>query len=167
MSWKRVATLAEIEAAYCAHGHHVQRRATLILGNEGDARELVQEVFLSLVDQPEQFGGQSALSTWLYSVTVHRCLNRLRDERNRARLVREHAASVPVPRQAASAEHVTELRALLLRLPTDLAQLAVHQFVDELSQDEIGEVMGCSRRQVRKLLARLADELATEEVEAS
>ena len=135
MSFRRAVTLAEIEAAYRAHGHHVQRRAALILGNESDAREVVQEVFLSLVDNPEQFGARSALATWLYSATVHRCLNRLRDERTRARLLVERAATVPTPRHAPSAEHVAELRALLLRVPSELAQLAIHQLVDELSQE--------------------------------
>ena len=40
MSRMRAVSLAEIEAAYRAHGHHVQRRAMLILGDDGDAREV-------------------------------------------------------------------------------------------------------------------------------
>lgn len=164
MSVKRAATLSEIEAAYRAHAHHVQRRAALILGNDSDAREVVQEVFMSLVDQPQQFAARSALSTWLYSATVHRCLNRLRDQRTRARLLSERGAALPLPGHAPSAEHVVELRALLLRLPDELAQVAVYQLSDEMSQDEIAEVMGCSRRQVRNLLARLAEALAAHEV---
>jgi DNA-directed RNA polymerase specialized sigma24 family protein len=61
---------------------------------------------------------------------------------------------------------VLELRALLLQLPDELARVAVYQLADELSQDEIAEVMGCSRRQVRKLMARLADALAQVKVTA-
>jgi RNA polymerase sigma-70 factor (ECF subfamily) len=123
----------------------------------------VQEVFLSLVDHPEQFGAQSALSTWLYSATVHRCLNRLRNERTRARLLTDRAGSLPGPQHAPSAEHVVDLRALLLRLPPELAQVAVYQLADEMTQDEIAETMGCSRRQVRKLLDRLAEALLMKE----
>jgi RNA polymerase sigma factor (sigma-70 family) len=165
MSSRRAVSLAEIEAAYRAHGHHVLRRAAMILGNEHDAREVLQEVFLTLVDHPQQFGARSALGTWLYSATVHRCLNRLRDERTRGRLLAERAAALPGPRHAPCAEHVTELRALLLRLPADLVQVAVHHLADEMSQDEIAEVMGCSRRQVRNLLERLAQALVSEEVD--
>ena len=164
MSARDAVTLSEIEAAYRAHAHHVQRRAALILGNEHDAREVVQEVFLNLVDHPEQFAARSALATWLYSATVHRCLNRLRDERTRTRLLAERASALPGPRHAPSAEHAVELRALLLRLPEERAQLAVYQLADEMSQDEIAELMGCSRRQVRNLLARLAEALAAEDV---
>lgn len=166
MSLRRAVSLAEIEAAYRAHGPHVLRRASLLLGSDSDAREVMQEVFLSLVDEPQQFGGRSALSTFLYSATVNRCLNRLRDERTRARLLRERAVALPGPRHAPSAEHVTELRALLLRLPEELAQVAVYQLADELSQEEIAEVMGSSRRHVRELLARLSKVLAEEGVSA-
>jgi RNA polymerase sigma-70 factor (ECF subfamily) len=163
MSSRRAVTLAEIEAAYRAHGHHVQRRARLILGNDIDAREVIQEVFLSLIDHPEQFGAKSVLSTWLYSATVHRCLNRLRDERTRTRLRKESAGTLLQPQHPPSAEHVTELRALLLRLPDELAQVAIYQFADEMSQDEIAEVMRCSRRQVRNLLSRLEQALSVQE----
>jgi len=163
---KRAVSLAEIEVAYRAHGHHVLRRATLILGNESDAREVLQEVFLSLVDHPEQFAAQSALSTWLYSATVHRCLNRLRDERNRARLLVAQSEVWPLPGQAASPEHVALLREQLVRLPIELAQVAVYQLADEMSQDEIAEAMGCSRRQVRKLLERLEQALTAQRVRA-
>ncbi|HMI92032.1 MAG TPA: helix-turn-helix domain-containing protein, partial [Polyangiales bacterium] len=81
-----------------------------------------------------------------------------------ARLLAEQAGALPGPRHAPSVEHVTELRALLLRLPDELAQVAVYQLADEMSQDEIAELMGCSRRQVRKLLERLARALAEEAV---
>lgn len=161
---KRAVSLAEIEIAYRAHGHHVLRRATLILGNESDAREVLQEVFLSLVDHPEQFSAQSALSTWLYSATVHRCWNRLRDERNRARLLAGRSDALPLPRHLASPEHAAQLRQLLARLPIELAQVAVYQLADEMSQDEIAEAMGCSRRQVRKLLEQLDEVLAAQRV---
>jgi RNA polymerase sigma-70 factor (ECF subfamily) len=163
---KRAVSLAEIEVAYRAHGHHVLRRATLILGNDSDAREVLQEVFLNLVDHPEQFAAHSALSTWLYSATVHRCLNRLRDERNRARLLAAQGEIWPLPAQVASPEHVALLREQLARLPTELAQVAVYELVDELSQDEIAQAMGCSRRQVRKLLERLEEALAAQRVRA-
>jgi len=149
------ASLAEIEAAYRAHAHHVERRAVFLLGCESDAREVVQEVFLSLIDQPGQFRGQSALTTWLYSATLHACLNRLRNQRTRARLLSEREAQLPMPARVTSSEQLVELRALLARLPDTLARVAVYHLADELSQEEIAMQLQCSRRQVQKLLAQL------------
>jgi RNA polymerase sigma factor (sigma-70 family) len=166
-SARHSASLAEIEAAYRAHGHHVQRRAALILGDDADAGEVLQEVFLNLVDHPEQFAARSSLATWLYRATVNRCLNRLRDERTHTRLIAEGSDALPLPRQRASAEHLFELRRLLLRLPEELAQVAVYKLADEMSQDEIAETLGCSRRRVRHLLEQLERALAAERVAAS
>ncbi len=155
-------SLSEIDAAYRAHGHHVYRRAVRMLGHPGDAGEILQEVFLSLLDRPEQFAGESSLATWLYSATTHLCLNRIRDGRTRSRLVAERAGSLPCPSLPPPADDVAELRDLLVRLPADLAQVAVYYFGDEMTRDEIAQVLGCSRRHVGHLLERLEETMALE-----
>jgi RNA polymerase sigma-70 factor (ECF subfamily) len=132
------------------------RRAARLLGNEVDASEVVQEVFLSLIDDPSQFGDRSSLLTWLYSATTNRCLNRIRDERTRSRIVNERGASLPVASSATQTEDVAELRGLLRSLPLHLAQVAVYYFGDEMTHEEIARVLGCSRRHVGHLVERLA-----------
>ncbi|HWX08955.1 MAG TPA: sigma-70 family RNA polymerase sigma factor, partial [Gaiellaceae bacterium] len=123
---------------------------------EGDARDVLQEVFLSLLDRPEQFAGKSSLSTWLYSATTHLCLNRIRSDKTRSRLTAEQDRAVLGPSPPAPADRVAELRDLLARLPPDLALVAVYYFGDEMTHDEIAEVVGCSRRRVGHLVERLA-----------
>jgi len=43
----------------------------------------------------------------------------------------------------------------LEQLPRALAEVAVYYYVDELSQQEIADLMGCSRRHVGHLIERL------------
>lgn len=153
-----------IEALYREHGHAVLRRARRILGNEEDAREVLQDVFVSVIDRPDAFRGQSSITTWLYSATTHACLNRLRNQRTRARLLAE---SCPEPQRSISgtAESITVLRDLLERVPFELAQVAVYFYADEMTHEEIAGVLGCSRRHVGDLVARLhASIRKTEEV---
>lgn len=160
-------SLAEIEAAYRAHAHHVQRRAVRVLGDPSDASEVLQEVFLSLLDRPEQFAGKSSLSTWLYSATTHLCLNRLRNGRTQSRLATERAGAFSSPSRPPPADEIAELRNLLVRLPEDLAHVAVYYFGDEMTHEEIAEVLGCSRRHVGHLLERLERAMAFEKNGAS
>ena len=157
-----VLSTAPIEAAYRAHGPHVFRRAVRLLGSDADAREVLQEVFVSLLDDPSQFGGLSSLASWLYSATTHRCLNRLRDERTRARLASARAESLPSASSPTHAEDATELRKLLARLPIDLARVAVYYYGDEMTQDEIAAVLACSRRHVGNLLVRLESAIVSD-----
>ena len=156
MTFPASTSLARIADAYRSHGHHVLRRAVRLLGNEVDAAEVLQEVFLSLIDDPAQFSDRSSLPTWLYSATTNRCLNRMRDERTRSRIVAERGLSMPVSSSPTQAEDVAELRELLRTLPADLAQVAVYYFGDEMTHDEIARVLGCSRRHVGHLVERLA-----------
>lgn len=84
----------DIEAAYRAHGHLVLRRARTLLGSDAEAQEVLQEVFMTLLDEPDAYGGRSSMTTWLYRVTTNMCLNRMRNARNRQRLLDEHVAPV-------------------------------------------------------------------------
>jgi RNA polymerase sigma-70 factor, ECF subfamily len=146
--------LREVEAMYKAHGHLVLRRARALLGDEEDARDLLQEVFASLVHRPDQFEARSDFTTWLYSATTHGCLTRLRDRRTRRRLLAERAPASDVVAPG-SPEHPAMVRELLARLPSELREVAVYHHLDGMTHEEIAQVLGCSRRHVGDLLARM------------
>lgn len=155
-------TQASLEALYRSHGHLVLRRARQILGSEQEARDALQELFVSLLSRPAQFEGRSAATTFLYAATTNLCLNRLRNGRNRLRLVEANAPTGegPPPHSPERAESLAEARALLARLPDELREVAVYCFFDELTQEETAQVMGCSRRHVNNLLVRLRTRVA-------
>jgi RNA polymerase sigma factor (sigma-70 family) len=156
-----MAARLDIEALYRSYGHSVLRRARQILGNAADAGDVLQEIFVKLVAQPDQFKGQSAPSTYLYSVTTHACLARLRDGRNRLRLVDAHVKPWASDVDPERADTLAILRAELARLPEDQARAAVYYHLDGMTHAEIAEVMDCSRRHVGDLLERVQDTLTS------
>src|SRR5262245_62417259 len=93
-------TLLSIEDIYRRHGDVVLRRATAILGDSTEALDVLQQIFLALLDDPTRFEGRSAVTTWLYRVTTNTCLNRLRDQQTRARLVKRHLEGEGEARQS-------------------------------------------------------------------
>jgi RNA polymerase sigma-70 factor, ECF subfamily len=142
-----------IDRVYRDHGHVVLRRARELLGSEAEAADAVQDIFVSLLQRPEQLDGVVSITAWLYRVTTHHCLNRLRNQRGRIRIL---GALQPVsPSAGGRAEMLAQVRLLLLRLPEPLGEVAVYHFVDGMTYDEIAEMLGCSRRRVGYLLARL------------
>ena len=147
----------DLERIYRDHGHIVVRRAHRILGDESEAREVLQEIFLSLVARPGQFKGQSSITTFLYAVTTNACLTRLRDQRRRSALLAQDAvgradAIGPV------GEASVAVQQLLARLPERLARIAVYFFLDEMTHEEIAALLGLSRRQIGNLVARVEQE---------
>jgi RNA polymerase sigma factor (sigma-70 family) len=143
---------AAIESLYRSHGGLVQRRAESMLGNAADAADAVQNIFANLLARPSSFQGRSRATTFLYAVTTNHCLSIIRDRSNRQRIIDDKVAP-DLPRQQASvADAHVELRALLVRLPEQVAQVAVYYYLDEMTQDQIAEVLSCGRRKVAELL---------------
>lgn len=143
-----------IDKLYREHGHAVFRRARRLMRDEDDAWDIVQDVFLAMHREPARFEARSSLATYLYAATTHACLNRLRDGKNRARLVAIEAAGPPRS-TGARGETRTLACEILSGLSDDDAALAVYLFVDDLTHDEIADLLGCSRRHVGDLASRL------------
>ena len=147
-------TVPPIEALYQTHGPAVLRRARQILGNDAEALEVLHDVFAFLLEHPEQFAGRSSIMTYLYTITTHQALGRLRKERRRQHLLeRNHDPDADLV--AATALARAELRQLLTQLPEELATVAIYHHLDGMTHDEIAALMGCSRQWDTKLLARL------------
>ena len=153
----------DVADLYCKHGGMVFRRARSILGDDERARDVVQDVFLTLHRQKDRLH-HGGLVSWLYTTTTHRCFNELRNTQTRSRLVAGERAENSHTNQS---EHLVQLRGLVKDLDEELAFLAVYRFVDEMTHAEIAVQLGCSRRHVGDLLIRLEEKLATVRAAAS
>ena len=60
---------ASFDDVYRRHAPSVHRRARQLLGNDADAHETVQDLFMSLYERPEQFSGKSTLTTLMFRLT--------------------------------------------------------------------------------------------------
>lgn len=153
----------DVEALYRKYGHSVLRRARQILANDDDANDIVQEIFTGLVARPARFDGRSSPSTFLYAVTTHACLARLRDRKNRLRLIAEQVRPWLSDVDRGSPEARAAVQAVLAQLPDDEASAAIYYHLDGMSHAEVAEVMACSPRHVGNLLARVAERFARKE----
>jgi len=69
------AALEEIFQLYSGKLFNVAQR---ILGDAGDAEEVLQDVFLTAYRKANMFQGNSQFSTWLYRLTVNAALGKIR-----------------------------------------------------------------------------------------
>jgi len=65
------------------HGGRMLAAANGLLHNEEDAREVLQEAFLSAFKALASFDGRCALGTWLHRITVNAALMRMRAQQSR------------------------------------------------------------------------------------
>ncbi|MCC6441991.1 MAG: RNA polymerase sigma factor [Armatimonadetes bacterium] len=131
-----------------------------ILGNSEDAGDLVQESFLSVHRSIKTFNRRSAFSTWLYKIAYNQSITLLRKRRGHVSLedIQEEGfepqdgESVEAIVQARDAQ--AEIHRVLETLPPDYrAVLALRHFQD-LSYEEIAEVVGASVAAIKIRLHR-------------
>ena len=153
---------SDFDAVYHAHAPSVFRRARVLLCDDDDAQRVVTEVFGILYDRPERYLKHPALSVQLYALTTRACFDHLRSRALHSRS-KWQAASVPQDDLSARA---SQLREVLDGLSEPLAQLAVYYYLDELSQEEVGAVLGCPKRRVVSLLSQLMAAAGSRELQS-
>ncbi|MCH6567001.1 MAG: sigma-70 family RNA polymerase sigma factor [Nitrospinae bacterium] len=112
------------------------------------ARDITQQTFLRAHQAIGRFRGQASLHTWLYRIALNLCKNHLRDA-DRARQKLESYAEARSLKQAeeaanTSAEEFDALRGVIDRLHTRQRETLLLRVVEDLSFNEIAEVMQCS-----------------------
>lgn len=152
-----------LHVLYERHAEFVHRVAYRFVGNEEDARDITQSVFIIVMQTAHRYKPEAKLTTWLYRVAVNRCLNhrsrassRLRDLQNQ----RDIPERVPAPeddqpdRIMERAEQMARLRKALLQLPDRQRMALVLKRFEGMSYEEIAEALGCSKSSVESLLFR-------------
>lgn len=144
------------EEAYRRHGRALLRRAIRLLGNQDDALDVVQGLFVDLFQRE----GAPTDLPYLYRSVTNRCLTLLRDASNRARLLEKHDAALVPPARTRCDDHVIGVD-LLTKLARELdeseTEVLTYRYVDDMTQDEIASLLGLSRKTVGKRLDRVRD----------
>jgi RNA polymerase sigma-70 factor (ECF subfamily) len=142
--------------AYERHGRALLRKAVRILGNAEDARDLVQGLFVDLHAR----GETPTDLPYLYRAVTNRCLTFLRDETNRARLLERHDAALAPAARTSCDDHVIGLD-LLAKLARELdepeTEVLTYRYLDDMTQEEIAELLGVSRKTVGMRLDRVRE----------
>lgn len=130
--------------------------ARRMLGDEAEAEDIAQEVFLRLWRQAERWeGGRAQVSTWLYRVTTNSCIDRLRARREET--VDELPEVSGEATQQQSLEEVdlqAYVDAALQKLPERQRMALVLFHYESLSMNAVAEAMDVSVEAVESLLAR-------------
>lgn len=75
----------QIKELYLAHQQIVYQLALSYLQNIEDAEEITQDVFISFFKNFEQFEERSNLKTWIYRITINKCLDFLKAKTRKKR----------------------------------------------------------------------------------
>lgn len=141
---------------YQRYGPALLRKAERVLQNRDDAMDVVQGVFVDML----QKGQAQAELPYLYAAVTSRCLNLLRNRNTRTRLLDREDPSLRGPIRTRCDDQVIGLDLLAklsARLDESTLQVLVYRYFDDLTQEEIAQLMDLSRKTVGKRLDRVRD----------
>jgi RNA polymerase sigma-70 factor (ECF subfamily) len=167
---------AAFEEVVRAHGGRLLAVARRILRDEEDARDCVQQGFLSAFRAVATFNGQSLLSTWLHRIVVNNALMKIR---TRSRKPEESIEDL-LPRYLEDGHHVEQwsdwgasadqllmqnevrvrVRAAIDQLPESYRGVLLLRDIEELDTEETARALGLTTNAVKIRLHRARQALA-------
>jgi RNA polymerase sigma-70 factor (ECF subfamily) len=155
------------------HQRMVFHLALHLLGDQDEALDLSQEVFLNVFRTIGRFRGQSALRTWIYRIVINQARNRQRWWRRRHRAEQvsleerlDNHGDLPSvddlsepDRMFGRKELATRIWNALARLPFDQRSVVILREIDGLRYDEIAFSLGVAVGTVKSRLTRAREVL--------
>lgn len=141
-------------ALYQIHAPAAYALCRRMLGDDQEAREVLQDVFVRVWERLPTFRGESSLGTWLHRLAVNLVLERLRVTR------RESSRRADAPDDAFSRSGETDvdarmdLESALTRLAAGARQVFVLHDVYGYSHEEIASLVGIAPATARVQLWR-------------
>ena len=87
-------TRAEITEFYREHSRRLFNTALRILGDSGEAEEVMQDTILKFLSVEGRFAAEAQVRAWLTRTCIRGAIDRLRERRRRRAFLEEYAAAV-------------------------------------------------------------------------
>jgi RNA polymerase sigma-70 factor (sigma-E family) len=157
---ERRSAQALLRAAFEQHYLPLLRLCVLLSGNLPEAEDTVQEAFVRIAPRIEGLD-QEGVGPYLRTTAVNVWKNR---RRRRAAEIRARARQgVARPASTASLEEEDEVWTAVVRLPARRRACVVLRYYEDLPEQEVAAILGCSvgtvKSQTSRALTRLREEL--------
>ena len=135
-----------------------------------DAEDISQEVFMDIYQNLSKFRGDSSLSTWIYKLTINKCLQHIRSKNTLKRKsetvsIKEQILEVPSFDHPGVTLENKELANTLMKaidlLPEQQRVAFTLHKIERMSHEEIGAILDKSKSSVESLIHRAKQNLRT------
>lgn len=131
--------------------------------NPQDAQDLVQEAFIKVYHQLGKYEGKGTFSSWIYRVAINHCMDEFRKKRYKMQQLEISEDQVMNPNHPEviflKKEKNRQLEKLIGTLPEEERIIILLRYVNELSYNEISELVETPVSNVRNKLHRAKKKL--------
>jgi RNA polymerase sigma-70 factor (ECF subfamily) len=138
---------------YKYFGRSCFQLALRILSQRQQAEDLVQEVFLKMMDTLHSYRGDAPFGAWLKRLTVNACIDQLRRQRHSGEDAAEAAFANAASADADTAG-IVDTGSLLARLPPRARAIVVLHELEGYTHSELATLFHQSESYSKSILAR-------------
>lgn len=145
---------------YRRYGGKVFAKCISMLGDEAQARDAVQDIFIKVFLNLSRFNEQSSFSTWLYSITYNFCIDLIRRKKKIPVLFAEDVGrigdeAVPeIPDSVLLEMKQERLQEVLSRLPEGDRIILLMKYMDEMSIKDISDLLRKTESAIKMQIMR-------------
>jgi RNA polymerase sigma factor (sigma-70 family) len=148
-----------IEMLMNEYGRSVVRLAFTFMKQKQQAEDIAQEVFIRCYEKLDTFRNDSSYKTWIYRITVNLCKDRLRSWSFRNIIFTDFFSKESVlnntpESELLNVEEKEELSLKVLSLPIKYREVVIFYYYEELSYNEIAELLDISIPSIKSRLHR-------------
>lgn len=153
----KLGNVEAFEECYTQYRVRLTVYAASILGSQSDAQDLVQDYFAEFYEKELYINVSSSLKAFLYTSIKNRCLNKIRNDSNRQRILKIIALS----EETISIESDMDMRRLQSEISSTISNIAPQSskvfelaYFKGMNRNEIADEMGVSPSTVKNQLWR-------------
>lgn len=137
-----------------------------MLGDEDDAQDAAQDTFFMAWRAIGRFRGDAKFSTWLYRIATNRCLKELKRRPQRTEQLPDLPSTQSPPDEHFEAiERLAAVATAVSRLNDEQRIPLLLREVEDLTYNEIAEILGVTMTAVKSRIYRARVELARQLVD--
>jgi RNA polymerase sigma-70 factor (ECF subfamily) len=132
------------------------------MGNEHDASDAAQEVFVGCFQNRRAFAGRAKFATWLHAIAVRTCLKLRRSRGRRRKYETEQAERIKYQtheRRTDPSGQSLDLAQMLETLDEEDRAMLLLKYAEEYSYEELADVFSLSVSACKMRVSRARDEL--------
>jgi RNA polymerase sigma-70 factor, ECF subfamily len=156
----RLGDVAAFESIYRTHAGRVYALCLRMTADTGQARELVQDVFIRVWEKLSSYRGEAALSSWVHRIAVNVVLMTRRSDRRREQRVARSddldpsGATLEGDVDPPDVEQEIDLERAVAALPPGARRVFVLHDIEGYRHDEIAQMTGNAEGTLRAQLHR-------------
>lgn len=154
----------EIVEIIHTHRNLIYKVASMYAKSRDESDDIFQEVCIQLYKGMDSFNEDSKLSTWIYRIAINTAVSWIRKEKRFGNKTLRECESFedcsPFYIEEGQRENIEMLRAAIAQL-SDVDKTLVMLYLDEVSGDDMANILGLSAINVRVRMNRVKKKLKT------